>query len=111
VDAPLAPMCESRLESLGLAGAESLERGECGRPVSDVLECPGCGLDLRERRLASLDAETREPPQRGAFEPIGQPVETALSRIVSLLSDRSTSADAAGPGSGTHVRGRNADVR
>jgi hypothetical protein len=27
-------------------------------------------LDLRERRLASLDAEAREPPQRGAFEPM-----------------------------------------
>ena len=53
-----------------LPGAESLERLECGRLVGDVLECPCCGLDLGERRLASLDAEAREPPQRGALEPI-----------------------------------------
>ena len=33
-------------------------------------KCPCCGLDLRERRLASLDAEAREPPQRGALEAI-----------------------------------------
>jgi hypothetical protein len=27
-------------------------------------------LDLGERRFASLDAEARKPPQRGAFEPM-----------------------------------------
>jgi len=31
---------------------------------------PMLRLGLGERRLASLDAEAREPPQRGALEPI-----------------------------------------
>jgi hypothetical protein len=53
-----------------LAGAEPLERLECGGLVSDVLERRSRGLDLRERGLASLDAEARKPPQRSAFEPV-----------------------------------------
>ena len=53
-----------------LLGAESPERLESGGLVSDVLECPCCGLDLCERYFASLDAEARQPPQRGALEPI-----------------------------------------
>jgi hypothetical protein len=57
------------LESLALSGAESLERVECGWLVGEVLECPCCGLNVGERRLASFDAEAREPPQRGALEP------------------------------------------
>jgi hypothetical protein len=47
-----------------------MERLQCGGFVGEVLKCPCRGLDLGERRLASLDAETREPPERGAFEPI-----------------------------------------
>ena len=47
-----------------------MERVLGGWLVGDVLECPGCSLDLRECRFASLHAEAREPPQRGAFESI-----------------------------------------
>jgi hypothetical protein len=59
-----------RQSSGWLPRAESLARLKCGGLVSDVLECPCCTLDLCERHFPALDAETREPPQRGALEPI-----------------------------------------
>ena len=51
-----------------LPGAESLERLECCRLVCEVVECPCCCLDLGDGRVASLNAEAREPAQRRALE-------------------------------------------
>ena len=48
-----------------------MEHLECCRLVVDVVEAPCCGLDLGECRFATLEAEAREPPQRGALEPPG----------------------------------------
>jgi hypothetical protein len=53
-----------------LPGTESSERLECGRLVSDVLECRCGGSGLGGRDVEPLDAEARELPQRGALEPI-----------------------------------------
>ena len=48
-----------------------MQRGECGRRLlAMLLDAPSRGLNLRERGLATLDAETRDPPQRGALEPV-----------------------------------------
>ena len=47
-----------------------MEGLQCGRLVGDVLECPCSGLDLGERYVAPLDAEAREPPQRGTLKAI-----------------------------------------
>jgi hypothetical protein len=60
----------SEIGLLWLAGAQSLERFECGRLVGNVVEGPCCCLNLGERGLVSLVAEACEPPQRGALEPV-----------------------------------------
>src|SRR5215213_10008031 len=53
-----------------LPRARVVERLEGGRLVRDVLDYPCCALELCDRDLPPLDAGPREPPQRGALEPI-----------------------------------------
>jgi hypothetical protein len=87
--APVAPTTQERPENRAWRRDASLARAERrssphrllrtessqhvegdSRLLGHVLECPCCGRDFRERCLAALDAEAREPAQRGTLEAV-----------------------------------------